>query len=390
MSGWDQAFLGDLVEPVQTWNPLSSAALGTFDYIDLGAVDRHAKRIVGSRQLRCVDAPSRARQVVAKGDVLVSTVRPNLNGVALVPEALDGAIASTGFCVLRAQPTVLDSRYVFQWVKSPGFVGEMTRRATGASYPAVSDRIVLDSRLPLPPMAEQRRIADVLDRADALRAQRRAALAELDTLTQAIFLELFGDPATNPKAWPLRAIRETGTVVTGNTPSRSHPEYFGSEIEWIKSDNIDTRYYYLTRAKESLSQIGKAVARFAPAGSLLVTCIAGSPECIGNSAMTDREVAFNQQINAIIPVEGDAHFLYAQFRVGKRMLQAASTAGMKGMVSKSRFERIPIIFPPVELQRDFSRRVAAVEKLKATYGASLANLDALYASLQHRAFRGEL
>ena len=244
--------------------------------------------------------------------------------------------------------------------------------------------------IPLPPLAEQRRIAEVLDRAETLRAKRRAALAQLDALNQSLFLDFFGDPATNPKGWPRKRIGDIGKVITGNTPSRAKPEYYGSHIQWIKSDNINTPHYYITEATESLSESGKAVGRTAPAGSILVTCIAGSPECIGNAAMTNREVAFNQQINAIIPINGDPHFLYVQMLVGKKLIQNASTAGMKGMVSKGRFEEVILMLPPIDLQREFAQRVAAVERLKASQRAALTELDALFAALQHRAFRGEL
>jgi type I restriction enzyme S subunit len=106
--------------------------------------------------------------------------------------------------------------------------------------------------------------------------------------------------------------------------------------------------------------------------------------------MTDREVAFNQQINAFVPFNGDAHFLYSQMLVGKRLIQEASTAGMKGMVSKGRFEQIMLVVPPISLQREFARRVTAVEALKTAQRASLAELEALFATLQHRAFKGEL
>ena len=242
----------------------------------------------------------------------------------------------------------------------------------------------------MPPLPEQRRIAEILDKADTLRAKRCAALAQLDTLTQSIFLDMFGDPATNPRGWPQKAIGEIGSVITGNTPPRANPGHYGSAIEWIKSDNINTPHYYLTRAGEGLSESGKSVARTVPAGSILVTCIAGSPDCIGNAAMTDREVAFNQQINALVPHNGDSHFLYNQFLVGKRLVQQASTAGMKGIVSKGRFERIKLVIPPIKLQCDFTQRVLTVERLAAMHRASLAQLDALFASLQHRAFRGEL
>ena len=106
--------------------------------------------------------------------------------------------------------------------------------------------------------------------------------------------------------------------------------------------------------------------------------------------MTDREVAFNQQINALIPRNDDSHFLYVQLLVGKRLIQQASTSSMKGMVSKSRFERIMLMCPPLSAQREFSSRVLFIEKLKSKQRTSLAEFDALFASLQHRAFRGEL
>jgi type I restriction enzyme S subunit len=106
--------------------------------------------------------------------------------------------------------------------------------------------------------------------------------------------------------------------------------------------------------------------------------------------MTDREVSFNQQINAFVPTGVNPHFVYAQFLVGKRLIQGASTHGMKGMVSKSRFEQIMLMSPPLSLQQSFATRIQAVESLKAAHRAALTELDALFASLQHRAFSGEL
>jgi len=127
-----------------------------------------------------------------------------------------------------------------------------------------------------------------------------------------------------------------------------------------------------------------------PASSILVTCIAGTPDCIGNAAITDREVAFNQQINALVPQVGDFCFLYTQILVNKRLVQEASTSSMKGMVSKSRFEEIQLIFPPVDMQKAFGKLFDRIEQLKTTHRESLTQLNALFASLQHRAFRGEL
>ena len=318
--------------------------------------------------------------------LLYGKLRPYLAKIAC-PDF--SGICSTDILPILPGPE-LERRFLCYFLRQPPMVEHANSRAVGANLPRLSPSALAEFEIPLPPLAEQRRIAEVLDRAEALRAKRRATLSQFDSLTRSLFLHIFGDPATNPKGWPRKPICEIGKVITGNTPPRANPGHYGTHIEWIKSDNINTPHYYLTKASEGLSESGKAVARTVPAGSILVTCIAGSPECIGNAAMTDREVAFNQQINALVPVSGDTSFLYAQILVGKRLIQEASTSGMKGMVSKGRFEQIMLILPPIELQREFARRVTAAEKLKAAQRASLAELDALFASLQHRAFRGEL
>jgi len=228
--------LGTLVAPVKTWSPERDAPDKYFEYIDLGAVDQEKKVIVGAREVLCAEAPSRAKQIVAAGDVLVSTVRPNLNGVARVPAEMDGATASTGFCVLRPHPGCLDSGYLFNWVRSPHFVAEMVRRATGASYPAVSDRIVLESHLPLPPVPEQRRIAAILDKVDTLRAKRRTALAQLDTLTQSIFLNSF----VKNGAFETRRLDSVCELITDGT--HYTPTYSDNGVIFLSSRNVTSGY----------------------------------------------------------------------------------------------------------------------------------------------------
>lgn len=217
--------IGDLVEPISSWTPERDDRDGGFTYIDLSAVDQDAKAITAARVLPCSEAPSRARQLVRAGDVLVSTVRPNLNGVAVVPPELDGATASTGFCVLRPNPRELDGRYLYHWVRSPHFIRDMVRKATGANYPAVSDRIIRETTFPVPPPPQQRRIAEILDRADALRAKRRAALKKLDELTQSIFLDMFGDPTTNPKRYTTKSLTSVCHCYSGGTPSKRESRY---------------------------------------------------------------------------------------------------------------------------------------------------------------------
>ncbi len=283
---------------------------------------------------------------------------------------------------------VADRDYLYWVLGSIDYDRLVDRAAKGKTLNKAKLQIL---QIPLPPLTEQMRIAGILDAADSLRTKRREALAQLDTLLQSTFLDMFGDPVTNSMGWDTSALGQVGEVVTGNTPSRKRPEYYGKDIEWIKSDNINHPSFVLTESEERLSVAGKAVARTSPRGSILVTCIAGSPSCIGNAAIADREVAFNQQINAFVPSEHiSLWFAFGVFWVGKRLVQSASTNSMKGMVSKSAFSGISIPIPPISLQNRFAAIAESIERQKAIQRAYLADLDTLFASLQSRAFRGDL
>src|SRR5262245_17385343 len=130
--------IGNIIVPVARADP-ARAGLGTFHYIDIACVDRVSKSITEAPKLSVSEAPSRARQLLKAGDVLVSTVRPNLNAVAIIPAHLNGAVGSTGFCVLRADTLRVLPRYLYYYVQSKAFVAHLSRIAIGASYPAVSD-----------------------------------------------------------------------------------------------------------------------------------------------------------------------------------------------------------------------------------------------------------
>lgn len=332
------------------------------------------------------------KQKIQKGDIVIAASSGSLDVVGKAGLARKNYEVGFGaFCkVLRPNPSLIEPNYFAHFFQTKYYRRKISSLAAGANINNLKNEHLDELQIPLPPIPKQRQIAAILDQADNLRIKRRETLEQLDKLTQSIFIEMFGDPVINQRNWPRRSLGGIGKVITGNTPPRDNPANYGNTIEWIKSDNINTPFYYLTKAEESLSEKGKAIGRIAPKGSILVTCIAGSPDCIGNAAMTDREVAFNQQINAFIPDFGDPHFYYGQFLIGKKLIQDASTGGMKGMVSKSRFEEINLIVPPADLQQEFSSRVLCISKLKIIHQNSLTQLDAIFASLQQRAFQGEL
>jgi type I restriction enzyme S subunit len=165
-----------------------------FLYVDISAIDRSLKVITSAPEILGADSPSRARKEIREGDILVSTVRPNLNAVAVVPEHLDGQIASTGFCVLRPDKSAIVGKYLFYFTTTPHFVGILSGKVRGAHYPAVSDSDVKEIELPLPTVSEQQRIVEILDQADALRKKRAEADAKAARILPALFYKMFGDP----------------------------------------------------------------------------------------------------------------------------------------------------------------------------------------------------
>lgn len=396
MSAPPLSAIGEHVDPVSSWTPERDDPDGVFTYVDLSAVDQDAKVVSGARELACSEAPSRARQLVRAGDVLVSTVRPNLNGVALVPPELDGATASTGFCVLRPRAGQLDARYLYHWVKSPRFVSDMVRKATGASYPAVSDRIVCESRLPLLPLPEQRRIAEILDKADALRAKRRAALAQLDTLTQSIFLDMFGDPVTNPKGWPVVLIADICEVKGGKRlPKGEEYSSVPTAFRYIRVVDLKAGRVDESALVYLKPEIQAEIARYVVNTGDVIISIAGSiglvapvPRSLDGVNLTENAAKLVARASERYEAEYLARFLethYAQGQIGSHIGQVTI-----GKLALFRIEKLKVPLPPIEFQREFVRCAAEVEGHGTALKEAGSRLGELFASLQHRAFRGEL
>ena len=336
------------------------------------------------------EAPSRARQLVKTYDVLVSTVRPNLNAVAQISEELDGATASTGYCVLRPKNGSLDSRYLFHWVRTPTFVDSMILQATGASYPAVNDKIVKSSKIPLPPLAEQRRIAAILDKADALRAKRRAALAKLDTLLQSTFLTMFGNPVTNPMGWEVKQFNDVGTLERGKSKHRPRnaPELLGGPYPLIQTGDVaNADGGYLTTYSQTYSELGLKQSRMWSSGVLCITIAAN----IANTAILTFDACFPDSIVGFIP----NHLVrteYVQYWLGflRKIIEENAPQVAQKNINLKILRELEIPIPPITLQDDFVQVVKNQIKLRNFHKKHMNQANNLFHALQQRAFKGEL
>lgn len=162
-SGWKMKKLGEILQKTETINPLQSPEI-EFDYIDVSSVSNATFQIEETQHLKGKNAPSRARRIVKANDVLFATVRPTLRRIAIVPAHLNNQVCSTGYFILRPKQGI-DYRFVFYWLFTEDFMGQMECLQKGASYPAVTDGEVRAQTIPVPSLPEQQRIVSILDEA---------------------------------------------------------------------------------------------------------------------------------------------------------------------------------------------------------------------------------
>ena len=265
----------------------------------------------------------------------------------------------------------------------------------GVGLQHVTRGMVEELEIPLPPLAEQRRIAEVLDRAEALRAKRRAALAQLASLTQSLFLDVFGDPATNPKGWPKATLGDVTEMVTGY-PFRSE-EYVtnGDSVRLCRGANIlPGRVDWSDLARWPKSKAIGLDEFSLEAGDVVIAM--DRPWISGGFkiARVQREDCPALLVQRVARLRGRKEmpnaFLFHLLNHPAFTRHCRPTETTIPHISPKDIRSFAFPIPPITLQREFARRVTAVEALKTAHRASLAEFDALFATLQYRAFRGEL
>ena len=277
----------------------------------------------------------------------------------------DVGIVSPAYPVLEViENDTLHPSFLQAFFRSEYFQALIANQSSGSTRVSLRLDKIKKIELAVPEFDEQIQIVEIIAKLETIIADRKQQKAYLDELVKSRFIELFGDPVSNPKGWEMVSLGKRCEIVTGNTPSRAEPENYGEFIEWIKSDNINTPFTFITKAQEYLSETGFKKCRFVEAGSLLMTCIAGSINCIGNVAVTDRRVAFNQQINAIVPEQDEVLYLYWLMLLSKPAIHSTINMALKGILSKGQLAELAFPFPPIALQEQFATFVEQTDKSK--------------------------
>ena len=315
---------------------------------------------------------------------LAKIARPNFAG-----------ICSTDILPVLPGPK-LSRDYLAHFLLQTKMVDLANSRASGANLPRLSPRALAEFEVPLPPLPEQRRIAAILDQAETLRTQRRAALAQLDSLTQSIFLDMFGDPVMNPKQWPqVRLGEHTFKMGSGSTPTGGDAAYKASGVSLIRSLNVrDGDFAYKNLAFIDEPQAAKLANVQVAENDVLLNITGASVARVCRAPKAVLPARVNQHVMIIRPKTTlDCVFLERMLLsvdMKRKLLQIGGSGATREAITKAQAEELAVICPPLHLQQTFATRIQAIAALKATHRAALAELDALFASLQQRAFAGEM
>lgn len=332
------------------------------------------------RELRCT--------YLREGDVLIARMPDPLGRACIFPGLSTPSVTVVDVCIVRPDPKLVIPEWLAFYINNPNFRNQIKKYITGTTRQRISRGNLAKIKLSIPSIEDQKKTIRLLNMADSIRQKRKQAVELLDEYLKSTFYETFGDPVTNPKNWQKKYLKEFGEIVTGNTPPRNDPKNYSDKyIEWIKTDNILQDNMYISKATEYLSELGIKKARSVKSGSLLVACIAGSFESIGRSALTDRTVSFNQQINAIQPYETvNSVYLYWLFKLTRKYIQEHATKGMKKILTKGAFQQIEMIMPPIELQEQFAVIANKQDHIKQKMLAQASELDNQFQALMQKAF----
>jgi type I restriction enzyme S subunit len=339
-----------------------------------------------------LDKPSRAQLITQKGDLVLARMKAT-NKVLLIDDISSNYIYSTGFIVLRPNSEI-NHNYLYHFLKSDIFQNEKDKLCTGATQKAINNQNFEKLTIPLPPLPIQKRIADILDAADALRKKDEALLKKYDELAQAIFIDMFGDPVKNEKGWEVKFLDElcleiidcphsTPIHIQGSSP---YPcirtsEMDNGRIKWSSMKYLNEDQY-LIRTK-----------RLRPIEGDIVYAREGS---FGEAVILPKDYSFalGQRTMLFRPNSKicESFFLWFQINsdfVYNQALKKTSGSTV-GHINVADIKKYKILVPPIDDQVEFQKAMKVLQLLMEPAEKSVTQSSYLFESLIQKAFYGEL
>lgn len=391
MKRWSACPLGEVLDISKEKVEPAEHPEMLFNYVGLEHIEGHTGKLHPRTEANGTGLKS-TKYIFHKGEILYGKLRPYLNKVHVAERE---GICSTDILVLKPGAAAVPA-FVAYFLRSPVVLAQVEGLTQGANLPRLSPNAFLKLTMPTPPFVEQERIVSILGAAEELRCLREQADRRTADLIPALFHEMFGDPATNPRGWPMCQVAEVGDVQLGRQRA---PKYQSGrwtrpylrvanvfedriDIGDVLSMDFDEREFDLFRLKY---------------GDILLN-EGQSTELVGRPAMWRDELADCCFQNTLIRFRGDPdkvlpEFILAEllscYRAGEFSRLSAKTSNVAHL-GAGRFSKMVLPIPPLHLQRDFAARVFEIRAMKTHQDGSHRRLNDLFQSLLHRAFRGEL
>ena len=383
--GWEYKKLGEVCCPKSKIQRATKCFGGSDEilYIDISSIDNSVQEVNSITSFTMSNAPSRAQQKVEYGDIIVSTVRPNLKNVAVIKQHDSNLVASSGFCVLRTTDDI-ERNYLFRYITSDIFTQHLMKLTTGANYPAVRDLDVRDSTIPLPPKSTQIEIVSEIDKINELIRLKKEQLKDFDNLAQSLFYEMFGDPVENEKGWEVKKLNDICDVRDGTHDSLKYLQ--NSEYILITSKNIvngsidfeNVNYIseedYIKINKRSKVDNGDIIMpMIGTIGNPIIAHIDGTHKfCIKNVALI--KFLADSTVNNMFIVNLMRCSSFSSYLLNQ------NKGGTQKFVALGAIRKLPIPLPPLSLQRLFAQRIEQIEREKSEVQKSIRDLETLLAS----------
>lgn len=263
---------------------------------------------------------------------------------------------------------------------------KLERFSEGAGVPTLNRNLVHDELIPVPPLPEQKRIAAILDKADAIRRKRQQAIQLADDFIRALFLTLFGDPVTNPKGWPLKRFGEIGKWSSGGTPSRTVSDFFKGDINWYSAGELNSRYLDGSVEKISESALKNSAAKIFKKDSLLVGMYdtAALKISILTHDSSCNQACANVECNELSNVD----WLYSYIDCSRDSYLSRRRGVRQKNLNLGMIRDFLLPLPPRDLQDEFVKFVSAVFDIKKRQ--ELSGCLPVFESLSLKAFSGQL
>lgn len=365
-----------------------------FELFSIPAFERGRPEIVSGSEI------GSTKQIVAPNDVLLSKIVPHIRRAWVVSE-LNGPrqIASGEWIPFRnnrfnpsyLRHVLISDDFHVRFMQTVAGVGGSLLRARPAQVANIS--------IPLPPLPEQCRIAAILDQAYALRAKRRKALAKVDEMAQAIFVEMFGDFRKNKMLWPVYPVSHYVAAFQGGKSLEADGDKIFAKNHILKISAVTGMVFRPTECKPLANDYEPPLEHFVRSGDLLfsranttdlVGAVAYVEETPSNLVLPDKlwRFVFHE------PLSVDPLFIWALFQTpavrDEIERRATGTSGSMKNISQGKLLSLPTIVPPLTKQQEFSQRIRELQSLKMKQSIFVAETDNLFASLQHHAFSGAL